>query len=129
MERLYIGGDYVASTTATAIEIENPATEDVIAEVPDASPEDVDRVVEAARRAQRDWKRVDTLQRAELLHECAARLEAYADELAVLLTREGGKTLKENRDEVDWSVTAFRHLAESHGRRSGASSARRSRAR
>jgi acyl-CoA reductase-like NAD-dependent aldehyde dehydrogenase len=112
VERLYIGGDYVASTSKNAIEIENPATEEVIAEVPDASSEDVDRAVEAARRAQRDWRRVDTLERAELLHECAARLESYADELAVLLTREGGKTLKENRDEVDWSMTAFRHLAE-----------------
>lgn len=112
MERLFINGEYVESTSGQAMEVENPATEEVIAEVPDASAEDVDRAVEAARRAQREWKRLDHLARAEMLHECAAGLQRHADALAVLLTREGGKTLKENRDEIDWSVTAFRHLAE-----------------
>ncbi len=112
MERLYIGGEYVESTSSKVIEVENPATEEVIAEVPDASPQDIDRAVEAARKAQREWRRADALQRADLLHECARRLEEHADELAVLLTREGGKTLKENRDEIEWSATAFRHLGE-----------------
>jgi acyl-CoA reductase-like NAD-dependent aldehyde dehydrogenase len=111
-EKLFIGGEYVDSTSDRVIEIENPATEEVIAEVPDASAEDVDRAVEAAREAQREWQNVDALERATLLHRCAARLEEEADDVAVLLTREGGKTLKENRDEVDWCVTAIRHLAE-----------------
>jgi acyl-CoA reductase-like NAD-dependent aldehyde dehydrogenase len=112
MEQLFIDGEYVSSTATEAIEIENPATEETIAEVPDASPADVDRAVVAARRAQREWRKVDGLERATLLHRCADSLEEHADELAVLLTREGGKTLKENRDEIDWSVTAFRHLGE-----------------
>ena len=124
MERLFIGGEYVNSTSAEVIEVENPATEEVIAEVPDADAGDIDRAVEAARRAQREWRLVDHLQRVGLLHECARRLEEHADELAVLLTREGGKTLKENRDEIDWSATAFRHLGEvaraSRGRVTGA---------
>lgn len=111
-ERLFIGGEYVESTSDRVIVVENPATEEVMAEVPDASAEDVDRAVQAARKAQREWRRVDALERTELLHECASQLEAAADGLAVLLTQEGGKTLKENRDEVDWCVTAIRHLAE-----------------
>jgi len=112
VERLFINGGYVESKSDRAIEVENPATEEIIAEVPDASAEDVDRAVEAARKAQREWRRVNALERAELLHLCAAGLGEAADELAVLLTREGGKTLKENRDEIDWSITAFRHLGE-----------------
>ena len=112
MKQLYIGGEYVDSASARAIQVENPATEEILAEVPDATSEDVDRTVDAARRALRSWRSTDALARAELLHECAARLEAAADDLAVLLTAEGGKTLKENRDEVAWSVTAIRHLAE-----------------
>jgi acyl-CoA reductase-like NAD-dependent aldehyde dehydrogenase len=124
MERLFIGGEYVASTAAEAIAVENPATEEVIAEVPDADAGDIDRAVEAARRAQREWRLVDHLERVGLLHECARRLEERGDELAVLLTRESGKTLKENRDEIDWSATAFRHLGEvaraSRGRVTGA---------
>jgi acyl-CoA reductase-like NAD-dependent aldehyde dehydrogenase len=112
VEKLYIGGEYVDSSGGGTIKVENPATEEVFAEVPDASAEDIDRAVAAARLAQKAWRRTDALERAELLHECATRLVETADELAVLLTREGGKTLKENRDEIDWSVTAFRHLAE-----------------
>jgi len=112
VERLFIGGEYVESVGEGEIAVEDPATEEIIAVVPDASAEDVDRAVHAAREAQPAWRRTDALERAELLHRCAERLAAAADELAVLLTREGGKTLKENRDEVDWSVTAIRHLAE-----------------
>ncbi|MGH2886282.1 MAG: aldehyde dehydrogenase family protein, partial [Solirubrobacteraceae bacterium] len=112
MENLYIDGEYVPSGAQAAIEVETPATEEIITEVPDADSADIDRAVEAARRAQREWRLVDHLERVSLLHECAQRLEEHADELAVLLTREGGKTLKENRDEIDWSVTAFRHLGE-----------------
>jgi betaine-aldehyde dehydrogenase len=112
MEQLFIGGEYVDSTSDRVIEVENPAREEVIAEVPDASREDVDAAVDAARRAQRDWRRLDALARADLMHECADALDAHGDELAVLLTREGGKTLKENRDEIEWSTTCFRHLGE-----------------
>jgi len=112
MEPLYIGGEYVESDGGGTIVVENPATEEPIAEVPDVSQADVDRVVAAARAAQPAWRRTDGLARAEILHECAGRLVEHRDELAVLLTREGGKTLKENADEVDWCVTAFRHLAE-----------------
>ncbi len=112
METLYIDGEYVASTTSDVIAIENPATEQVIAEVPDASFDDVDRAVAAARRAQRAWGALDAFSRTELLHECARQLDEHADELAVLMTREVGKPLKECRDEVDWSAGAFRHLAE-----------------
>ncbi len=126
---MFIDGEYVASDSGRVIEVENPATEEVIAEVPDASTTDVDRAVKAARRAQREWRRLDHLARAEMLHHCAGGLERHADELAVLLTREGGKTLKENRDEVDWGVTVFRHLAETPARTSAAWSARPSRAR
>ena len=77
MESLYIDGEYVTSSTAAAIEVENPATEEVITEVPDADAADIDRAVEAARRAQREWRAVDGLERAGVLHRCADRLEDW----------------------------------------------------
>src|SRR5262249_60069357 len=83
VESLYIDGDYVTSRSGAAIEVENPATEEVIAEVPDADGADIDRAVEAARRAQREWRAVDGLERAGLLHRCADRPEEDADRLAV----------------------------------------------
>ena len=71
MEKLFIGGEYVESTSSTVLEVENPATGEILTEVPDASAQDIDRAVEAARKAQREWRRVDTLERAELLHAVA----------------------------------------------------------
>ena len=67
MERLYIGGDYVDSSATSVIEVENPATEEVLAEVPDASSEDIDRAIGAAQRAQRGWQTLDGLTRADTL--------------------------------------------------------------
>jgi acyl-CoA reductase-like NAD-dependent aldehyde dehydrogenase len=112
VQRLYINGDYVAGSSSAVIEVENPATEEIIAEVPDSSQEDIDRAVAAAITAQAEWRRADGLERAALLHQCADALDANAAQLAVTLTQEGGKTLKENVDEIAWSATAFRHLAE-----------------
>jgi betaine-aldehyde dehydrogenase len=112
MERLFIGGEYVASASRACIDVENPAREEVIAQVPDASTEDIDRAVAAAKKAQRGWRNLDSYTRCELLHECASRLEANAEDLAVTLTLEGGKTLKENFDEIKWSAMNFRHIAE-----------------
>jgi acyl-CoA reductase-like NAD-dependent aldehyde dehydrogenase len=112
MEQLFIGGEYVDSTSTTSIEVENPAREEQIAEVPDASPEDIDRAVADAARAQRDWRGTDALTRCDVLYECANRLEENVEELAVALTLEGGKTLKENFDEIRFSATQFRYVAE-----------------
>lgn len=112
MERLFIGGEYIGSSSDSRMDVENPAREEIIAQVPDASVEDVDRAVAAAKQAQREWRDVDSYARCELLHECANLLEVNAEELAVTLTLEGGKTLKENFDEVKWSAMAFRHTAE-----------------
>ncbi|MBS1882964.1 MAG: aldehyde dehydrogenase [Actinobacteria bacterium] len=112
MEPLFIAGEYVESASSRATAVENPAREEVIAEVPDAAEADIDRAVAAAKSAQRSWRLTDAYSRCELLHECAARLDANAEELAVSLTLEGGKTLKENFDEVRWSAMNFRHVAE-----------------
>jgi acyl-CoA reductase-like NAD-dependent aldehyde dehydrogenase len=58
------------------------------------------------------WRRLSAGDRAELLHEVAARLTANTEALATLLTREGGKPLVENRDEMGWSAACFRYYAE-----------------
>ena len=109
--RLLIRGEQVAGDGA-ALAVENPATEETIASVGLPSAEQVDAALAAAREATRDWGRTPALERAEALHEVATRLRARADELAELMTREGGKPLVENRDEVTWTAAAFDYYAE-----------------
>lgn len=108
---IYYDGKFVQSQ-GSAIPVENPATEEIFAEVAEATLGELDAVVASALSAQRKWARVGAGERAELLHTCAARLREHAPELARLLTQESGKPLRESLDEVEWSVDAYRHLAE-----------------
>jgi acyl-CoA reductase-like NAD-dependent aldehyde dehydrogenase len=76
------------------------------------SAEQVDAAIAAAGAAARGWADTPAVERCELLHEVAARLRANADALAELMTREGGKPLVENTDEVGWTAAAFDYYAE-----------------
>ena len=112
MRDMWINGAWRAGNSGQAIPVQDPATEDVIDSVPAGAAEDVRAAVDAASAAFREWRRLPAGERAELLHEVAARLTAQTEELATLLTREGGKPLVENRDEMGWSAACFRYYAE-----------------
>ena len=109
--RLLIGGEQAAGGGA-ALAVENPATEETLAQVPAAAPEDVDAAIAAASEAAPRWASIPAVERADLLHEVAARMRARTDELARVMTLEGGKPLVENSDEVGWTAAAFDYYAE-----------------
>jgi acyl-CoA reductase-like NAD-dependent aldehyde dehydrogenase len=91
----------------------DPATEERIGEIADATPaEDVTQAVAAANAAQRAWRKVNHHRRAELLHEVARRVMADRALVAEMLTREMGKPYKESCDEVAWSASAIDYYAE-----------------
>ena len=108
---LLIRGESVPGDGAE-IEVENPFTEEILARVRAPSPEQLDAAIAAAAEAQRGWERTPALERAELLHEVATRLRARSDELAEVMTLEGGKPRLENADEVGWTAAAFDYFAE-----------------
>ena len=112
MREMWINGAWRAGTSGQAIAVQDPATEDVIDSVAAGNGEDVRAAVDAASAAFPAWRRLSAGERAELLHEVAARLTANTEALATLLTREGGKPLVENRDEMSWSAACFRYYAE-----------------
>lgn len=109
--RLLIGGERVPGDGA-ALAIEDPYTEEIIASVGTPSPEQLDAALEAARGAAPGFGQVPGIERAEMLHEVARRLRERTPELAELMTREGGKPLVENSDEIDWTASAFDYYAE-----------------
>ncbi len=90
----------------------DPATEDRIGEVADATAAEVDAAIDAANRAFKSWRTLNMLTRAELLHEAAAELRRIRPVVAEMLTREMGKPYKESFDEVSWSITAIDYYAE-----------------
>jgi acyl-CoA reductase-like NAD-dependent aldehyde dehydrogenase len=109
--RLLIGGERVAGD-GDALEVENPATEEILARPGAASAEQVDAAVAAASEAQRGWERTPAVERGEMLHEVATAMRERTEELAAVMTAEGGKPLIENRDEVGWTAAAFDYYAE-----------------
>ncbi|MGE5857071.1 MAG: aldehyde dehydrogenase family protein [Solirubrobacterales bacterium] len=109
--RLLIAGELVPGNGAP-LQVENPYTEETIAAVATADPDQLDAAISAARGASREWARTPAVERGELLHDVAARLRARTDELAATMTLEGGKPLVENADEVGWTAACFDYYAE-----------------
>jgi acyl-CoA reductase-like NAD-dependent aldehyde dehydrogenase len=109
--RLLINGEQVSGEGAE-LEVENPYTEETIASVGTPSEEQLDAAIAAAREAASEWARMPAVERGELLHEVAGRLRARTDELAEVMTLEGGKPLVENSDEVGWTAACLDYYAE-----------------
>jgi betaine-aldehyde dehydrogenase len=108
---MWVAGEELAGRGAVEV-VTNPATEEPLAEVASASPDQVGAAVEAARSALPGWRRTPAGERAELLHGVAAWLREHTGELGRLMTLEGGKPLVENTDEVGWTANAFTYYAE-----------------
>ena len=93
------------------IEVIEPASAEVMAEVPRAGVEEVDEAVARAKAAFPAWRAVDPGDRAKLLHGLADRLGESADDLAVLEARNVGKPIGDARGEIAMVVDCFRYYA------------------
>ncbi|MHB1547616.1 MAG: aldehyde dehydrogenase family protein [Acidimicrobiales bacterium] len=110
---LFIDGEFVDPGDGSAFKTVNPATEEVLAEVAAAGPADVDRAVEAARRAQHEtWGPMSGAERAKYLFRVARILQERSRELAVLESLDNGKPIRESRDiDVPLSAAYFFYYA------------------
>jgi 1-pyrroline dehydrogenase len=95
----FIGGEWIEASSGETMEVLNPATSDVIAEVPRSSAEDVDRAVAAARKAWDEWRFKTPKDRMELLLKLADAIDEHADELARLESLNVGKPWWVAKDE------------------------------
>ncbi|MDS9472865.1 CoA-acylating methylmalonate-semialdehyde dehydrogenase [Sporosarcina pasteurii] len=96
----FIGGQWVKSTTTKYEEVPNPATGEIIAEVPISTSEDLEKAVAAAKKAFAKWKKVPSPQRSRILYKYHQLLTENWDELAKLITIENGKNYNEAYGEV-----------------------------
>jgi aldehyde dehydrogenase (NAD+) len=103
---LFINGEFVDPIDGGSFKTISPATEEVLAEVSDAGRADVDRAVQAARRAyNRVWSKLPPRERGKYLYRIARILQERARELAVLESLDNGKPIRESRD-VDIPLVA-----------------------
>src|SRR5262245_10544867 len=112
MQEMWVDGRWTRSVTGKTFPIDNPATEEIIGEVPRATAKDADLAVASSAEAFREWRFVPGIERAALMHEFASRLRGQAKAVARQLTLEGGKPLIENLDEVEWCAACFDYYGE-----------------
>ncbi len=114
-KKLLIDGKWVDAKSGKSFKTYNPATEEVLAEIPEAGKEDVDAAVKAARIAFEDGRfhrKMTAAQRAHCLYKLADLIEKHADELAQLETLDNGKPISEARwVDVAATVETFRYYA------------------
>src|SRR5262249_28759299 len=96
----YIGARWQAPASTTQLPIHNPATRELLTNVPLSSATDVDTAVRAASDALPAWRRTPPGERIQPLFRLKALLDAHAPELARIITMECGKTLTESDGEL-----------------------------
>ncbi len=117
--RCLVNGNLCGAESGELIEVFSPYDEKLIGEVPKFDKQDTDNALIAARNAGKEWRKLTYLKRAEYVNEMADILEENKDELAVLLTCEHGKILKEAKKEIETSVNFLRYAAQSARRIEG----------
>ena len=110
--QLYIDGQWVESSTGKKIAVENPATEETIAEVSAGGREDCKKAIAAAGEAMKTWMKTTAYDRAKVLKKTADLMRERADALARTMTMEQGKPLAEAKGEVLHSADTFEWFAE-----------------
>jgi succinate-semialdehyde dehydrogenase/glutarate-semialdehyde dehydrogenase len=109
----FIGGDWVESTGASSREIVSPVTGEKLADVPDASPQDIGRAAAAAREAQPRWAALSAWERARVCHAIADLIEERKEEFARELSLEQGKPyVAEAIPDIEETAENFRIAAE-----------------
>ena len=111
--KMVIGGEWRDSSNGAVSSVLDPATQEVVAEVPRASKQDAKAAVESARVALNSagWVDIDPSKRGRLLTKLTSLIRENSDQLARLETLSQGKTLRESKGDVAWAARAFEYWA------------------
>jgi succinate-semialdehyde dehydrogenase/glutarate-semialdehyde dehydrogenase len=107
-KKLYIGGEWRDASGGGTLEVIDPATEESLCEVADATPDDAMAALDAAVETQREWGSSPPNDRAGILWKAFELLTERADELALLMTLEMGKPIAESKAEIVYAADFFR---------------------
>ncbi len=110
--QLYVNGKYIDSTGTEWIDIINPATEEVISQIPKGNEEDVDKAVEAAFQAQQAWELTPNIERGKIVRKLGDEIAKKRDVFIDLLQEEQGKDYELASGEVDLAIDYFHYMSE-----------------
>ena len=112
-EKMYLAGEWTDSENGEVSDAINPATGEVLATVPKATMNDVNRCVDASRAAfnSTEWKNIDPAQRGRILNKMAAATYAAAKDLAKIESENNGKTFREALSEIRYGAWTMEYFA------------------
>jgi succinate-semialdehyde dehydrogenase/glutarate-semialdehyde dehydrogenase len=111
-QQAYIAGRWCEADNGAGFHVNNPATRDVLARVPDMGAAETRRAIEAAKAAWPGWRRKSAKERATLLRKWHDLMMANLDDLATLMTAEQGKPLAESKGEIGYAASFIEWFAE-----------------
>ncbi|MCG6859742.1 MAG: NAD-dependent succinate-semialdehyde dehydrogenase [Chromatiaceae bacterium] len=115
-DRCYIGGDWVSADDGALLEVNDPATGEILARVASMGADETRRAIEAAEQAWHPWRKLTAAERSALLRRWQELMLEHQEDLALLITSEQGKPLAEARGEVVYAASFIDWFAE-EGRR------------
>ena len=107
-KQLLIGGEWRDAGGGATLSVEDPSTGESLCEIADATPEDAQAAIDAAAGMQAEWAATTPNERSEILHRAFEAINDQADELAMLMTLEMGKSVAESKAELTYAAEFFR---------------------
>ncbi len=97
---LYINGEFTQSSSEQWIDVVNPANQEVLAQVPCATEQEVKAAIDSAQEAFKTWRNVPVPERARIMMRYAALLKEHQEEIATIICHELGKTFEDAKGDV-----------------------------
>ncbi len=110
MKKLFINGAWTDARSQETFHSYNPATDEALEEFQTADPEDIEAAMQAACRVRRQWEELGVVKRAEMLRTYLHRLQQQKENLARIVSREVGKTVREAIGEIDDAINLVDYL-------------------
>ena len=111
-DKCLINGKWLAARNNETIAVTNPADGELVGHVPSLSATEVEKVIDAANNALDPWKKLTSAKRSQILRKWFDLIVANADDLAMIMTSEQGKPLKEARGEIIYAASFVEWFAE-----------------
>ncbi|AHB11092.1 NAD-dependent succinate-semialdehyde dehydrogenase [Zymomonas mobilis] len=111
-DKTFINGQWIESSNGQKFLVKNPATGEILAEVPCCGEIETDLAIEGAKKAQKIWEKTTASERSEVILEIYSNILKKKDDLAEILTREQGKPLSEAKGEIEFAASFFKWFAE-----------------
>jgi succinate-semialdehyde dehydrogenase/glutarate-semialdehyde dehydrogenase len=115
-EQNYINGQWVNADSGKTINVDNPATGEILGTIPNAGGAETKRAIEAAHAAWEGWRSMSAIERSNILRKWTALMTQHIDDLCRILTTEQGKPLEQAKAEIESGIGYIEWMAE-EGRR------------